>query len=523
MEAGARAIAKALEESVQQIVVLAPDRVSQDGAEVFDPFRRAVTQASRGREAPPGQLLNPLASKEMVIKFLVALHSEKKMYRRQVVAVVAVLLHEKLWLQSLLQIPGFPEHLPEDLRIIVEEEQKAQEEALQEEPEEGPEAEEAVGRRSSRCDRSVQQLAAARARLREIGFSASDDDSANDAFTTFNRAVLWVIQSPEQEDDELLSQMDEKDNVLEFLADFHDRKPKHRARITALAVRLLEFDTWREALESSSPSVSATLNALTGRSTKNASSVAVNLETAVELAASRGGVGALYLRMISAKGLSKESAFPFARATLRNTGSAQRTEAAHAEGNGEVLWASSAPFVFEVPHLDAELHVEILSSDVTGDQFLGSATFRVVDAPNGTGPKRISSSLSMGGELCCEVLFRSVSREDSGGAPGGYSGHRTGSVVAGLTAALWDLDSAKVEGGWIISGAKGEQHSGLVCPAGHPIDKRKEGMSWRQSLLHGDLRRCDLCGRSIQRQDTRWRCFHHCDFNVCERCYAEKS
>ena len=35
-------------------------------------------------------------------------------------------------------------------------------------------------------------------------------------------------------------------------------------------------------------------------------------------------------------------------------------------------------------------------------------------------------------------------------------------------------------------------------------------MSWRQSLLHGDLRRCDLCGRSIQRQDTRWRCFHHC-------------
>eukprot|EP00913_Durusdinium_trenchii_P017137 g16117.t1 len=64
------AIAKALEESVQQIVVLAPDRVSQDGAEVFDPFRRAVTQASRGREAPPGQLLNPLASKEMVIKFL---------------------------------------------------------------------------------------------------------------------------------------------------------------------------------------------------------------------------------------------------------------------------------------------------------------------------------------------------------------------------------------------------------------------------------------------------------------------
>ena len=34
----------------------------------------------------------------------------------------------------------------------------------------------------------------------------------------------------------------------------------------------------------------------------------------------------------------------------------------------------------------------------------------------------------------------------AGGASGGYA-RGTGSVVAGLTAALWDLDSAKVEGG----------------------------------------------------------------------------
>ncbi|CAL1169271.1 unnamed protein product [Cladocopium goreaui] len=132
--AGAEAVAEALAESVQQIVALSPDRVAEDGPEAFDPFRRAVTQASRGRDAPPSQLLGPVESKEMVFKFLVALHGSKKMYRRQVVAVMAVLMHEKLWLKSLLQIEGFPENLSEDLRLIVEEEQKT----MENEPEEMP-------------------------------------------------------------------------------------------------------------------------------------------------------------------------------------------------------------------------------------------------------------------------------------------------------------------------------------------------------------------------------------------------
>eukprot|EP00435_Cladocopium_sp_Y103_P043177 s557_g12.t1 len=138
---------------VQKIVALSPDRVTEDGPEAFDPFRRAVTQASRGRDAPPSQLLGPVESKEMVLKFLVALHGSKKMYRRQVVAVMAVLMHEKLWLRSLLQIEGFPENLSEDLRLIVEEEQKRMEDEP-EEPELPAETEEAgetsTARRSSR-------------------------------------------------------------------------------------------------------------------------------------------------------------------------------------------------------------------------------------------------------------------------------------------------------------------------------------------------------------------------------------
>jgi len=516
--AGAEAVAEALAESVQQIVALSPDRVAEDGPEAFDPFRRAVTQASRGRDAPPSQLLGPVESKEMVFKFLVALHGSKKMYRRQVVAVMAVLMHEKLWLKSLLQIEGFPENLSEDLRLIVEEEQKT----MENEPEEPelPAEEASTARRSSRLDRSVQQLAAARFQLQQIGFCASDTDAAGEAFTVFNRAVLWIVQSPEQEDDEVLSKMEEKESVLEFLADFHDRRPKHRARITQLCVRLLEFETWREALASSNPSVAATLHALTGLSAPVRASTAVNLETAAELAASRGCIGALYLRIVSAKALPKDGAAPFVRARLGGASgagaAAQRTETAA----GVAPRWDGTPFVFEVPNPDASITMEVLSSDETGDDLLGSASFKVLEkAPESSKmPKLISLSLSAGGSLDFEILFRAAKS-------GGYAPRGTQSVVAGLTAALWDLENAKVEDGWIVSGVKGGASGvgGLACPAGHPIDKRKEGMSWRQSFLQGETKLCNFCRSEIQRHETRWRCFHHCDFNVCEKCYREKA
>ena len=51
----------------------------------------------------------------------------------------------------------------------------------------------------------------------------------------------------------------------------------------------------------------------------------------------------------------------------------------------------------------------------------------------------------------------------------------------------------------------------------------QEGMSWRQSFLQGETKLCNFCRSEIQRHETRWRCFHHCDFNVCEKCYREKA
>merc|ERR1712232_801168 len=61
----------------------------------------------------------------------------------------------------------------------------------------------------------------------------------------------------------------------------------------------------------------------------------------------------------------------------------------------------------------------------------------------------------------------------------------------------------------------------LRCPAGHAVDKRKVALHWHEGWLgakHGN--RCDLCGNTFtSREQPRWRCAHHCQFDVCESCH----
>lgn len=531
----AAAIADALQQSVSRITALSESSLREDGPEVFEGFRRAVTQAARGREA---QLLGGLADKEAVLRFLVNFHEVKRTHRRQIVAVMTVLMHEKPWHRALCEAEGLRARLPEDLEACVAEgpaEEESAEEAQEEQPEGpslGEEQEAPTARRSSRVVRSVGSLADATAKLQQLGFCAVDTDAAIDAFAVLNRSVLWVVQSPETEDDEVLSGLEEKEKVLEFLADFHDRKPKHRARVTGLCVRLMEYETWREAVLATSPSVAATISGMTGLPVTTPEAVAVNLATAAEVAASRGALGAVYIRIVRAKKLPTTGAqhpTPFVRVTVGDR--AQRTESCDEALNPR--WEAS-PFVFEVSSKNMDLVLEVQSSDVTGDETFGTVRIPISDVAVAA-PRLTSAALSpAGGELEFEALFQPV--EDVAPASptnplkgDGYKRSTLGtqSVVAGLTAAIWDMDKAQVQdaSSWIVSRA-GEgsflvqAKKGLVCPAGHPIDKRKEGMSWRQSLLHGDTKDCDFCHREIQRTDTRWRCFHHCDFNVCESCYA---
>lgn len=61
----------------------------------------------------------------------------------------------------------------------------------------------------------------------------------------------------------------------------------------------------------------------------------------------------------------------------------------------------------------------------------------------------------------------------------------------------------------------------LRCSNGHLIDKCKERLHTWQGVVHRH-KRCALCGADIDRDDRRWRCAEHCDYNVCDRCYKHR-
>jgi len=56
----------------------------------------------------------------------------------------------------------------------------------------------------------------------------------------------------------------------------------------------------------------------------------------------------------------------------------------------------------------------------------------------------------------------------------------------------------------------------LVCKQGHPVTKYKKLRAWQG---HTKDRACSGCAQPIDRKDFRWRCNHHCDWDLCEVCY----
>jgi len=60
----------------------------------------------------------------------------------------------------------------------------------------------------------------------------------------------------------------------------------------------------------------------------------------------------------------------------------------------------------------------------------------------------------------------------------------------------------------------------LTCRGGHPIVKQKRLKPWQGITRNRD---CDLCGVRIGRADLHWRCEHHCQYDVCDRCYGTAS
>jgi len=57
----------------------------------------------------------------------------------------------------------------------------------------------------------------------------------------------------------------------------------------------------------------------------------------------------------------------------------------------------------------------------------------------------------------------------------------------------------------------------LRCTNGHPAVKLKKLKPWQGRLNESFF--CNLCGHTLDREDFRWRCDQHCNWNACRGCY----
>lgn len=106
-----------LEESMGQIARLSPEDLK---VEAFGGLRTAVSRASSGRVGVPADLLGPLEPKDAVLRYLVTLYDKKKMYRKQVAAVLDVLLQVDSWAQALRGDAVICATLPEELAVLLD-------------------------------------------------------------------------------------------------------------------------------------------------------------------------------------------------------------------------------------------------------------------------------------------------------------------------------------------------------------------------------------------------------------------
>jgi len=513
---GAVAIQQLLTDGIEQIATLPPDQ-PEAGVAAFNTFKRGVTQASSGREAPPDQLLADLDSKDVVWRFLLGLAERKPMYRKQVAAVSSVLLSCSPWAEALRADAALCADLPEELAAVLreaegeragEEEEEASEDV---EEDKGPEVSRQRSRRRSSTRRALDLLAKGEKEIEALDYSAAKTDEAIDAFNSFQRAVMWVVSSPQKEDDEVLEGMQQKDQVLRFVVDFYARKPTHRLRIAALFVRLVGFDNWRAAVLAD-PSVRSVVWEMTkapelaAPSPEESQRKAFGIDAAAREAQANGGVGAVYVRVIAAHDLVGASG-PLEGISLHVNvalGEALR----RTESIGGCLnprWMS-APFLLAVPSWGTPLRLEVLDSGFDKDESFGSLELPVGDLPSepGSGFSRHALEGVLRGELELELIFREAKVEGEDGE--GRRRSSTWLVPGGENPAVvrnWSMTTS----------------GGITCPAGHEVDECKEGRKTVLNLIGVKRdKQCGICHCVIPSTAARWRCSFHCDFWVCRAC-----
>lgn len=280
-------------ELISRLTHGAPDAAAASRA--FGGLRRGVIHASSSTYAESTKfMLDELEPKDVVLKFLVQLYLQKKMYQRQIADIWQILLKVDSWIAALSDSAPLSTELPRELHAIFED-ALAKTKAVQSVAELAPavhsapevtespvalpdatgalvlckdlgenaqmlptddEVRAAVEAAKARLPQRIpldfdgtttatsRLLNAGRDQIIALGYSAANTDGAVTAFEAFRRAVLQIVRTPSREQDNLLEQFDPKLPFLKFLVDLGDRKRQYALRIAGTLRSLMEFDSW---------------------------------------------------------------------------------------------------------------------------------------------------------------------------------------------------------------------------------------------------------------------------------------
>lgn len=264
-------------------------------------------------------------------------------------------------------------------------------------------------------DKAVMQMKA-------VEYSAIDRDASCEAFESFRKAVMKVVNSSTKDDDEVLEQLAGKDLILSFLVSVHEHQRRLKNQVKSICVRLREFDGWRVAIENDvsvntfvQEIINDTANPVTSslsapEPSSEMKAQALELKNTASLAKSRGGIGAFWVHVVAANRLpsvvdARDHCEPYVRVTLGLR--TKRTEDNSERSNPR--W-KAAPMVFEVPSWDSCIRFDVLHSDTDKDIPFGCLELKCCDVarvdPAATPASRFAlTGRSPAGELVLRLTF----------------------------------------------------------------------------------------------------------------------
>jgi len=412
----ADALRRKLAQSIEDLVLLG-EGSSDDHVAAFRTFARAVQHASSGRLAKPADLLAQLDKKVEVITLLLTLSNKRKILRAQVAATISLLLHVDSWREAVTKDARLCSSLPAEIQhdfqlssATTEGPSPSSTATAESVPAAAPPPASTIasslpqpGASPAEVEASLKLLKESVAAIRQLNYNAADKnagDIAMVAFEQFRKAVTWTVHTKGNEDDIVLASLEPKDPIMEFLTDFYDNSKKHRLRVASVFTILLAFPEWHAAAERNGllhPAVRHLLvkeetvdDNCSQKSNQNTSKATPDLAAEASSAMAQGSEGMLYIRAIAGHNLVNKDAGgedlsdPFVRITV--DGKTKRSQIVCDCVNP--VW-NSAPFLFSVPAGSVLVQIDVLDSDITSDDGLGSIKMRVDEVPIRSDPSAL--------------------------------------------------------------------------------------------------------------------------------------